>query len=120
MGRRPKGDPVLSLSASADSTTPGQTAKLHPPRPAPVNLEDVPEFQDELRRQRQASQAQLVLQVVMVTTLIVRWFRGRNKPKPKPRGRPLLTTEATGDRIDRQTPRRRLGTLPGNRRGHAP
>jgi len=84
MGRRPKGDPVLSLSASADSTTPGQTAKLHPPRPAPVNLEDVPEFQDELRRQRQASQAQLVIQVVMVTTLIVRWFRGRNKPKPKP------------------------------------
>ena len=54
------------------------------PRPAPVNLEDVPEFQDELRRQRQASQAQLVIQVVMVTTLIVRWFRGRNKPKPKP------------------------------------
>ena len=82
MGRRPKGDPVLSLSASADSTTPGPTAQLQPP--PPVNLEDVPEFQDELRRQRQASQAQLVLQVVMVTTLIVRWFRGRNKPKPKP------------------------------------
>lgn len=84
MGRRPKRDPVLSLSASADATTPGQTAKLYPPRPAAVNLEDLEEFQDEQRRQKQASQAQFVLQLVIFGTLIVRWFRGRKKPKPKP------------------------------------
>ena len=75
---------MLSLSASADAASPGQTAKLAPPRPDPVNLEDVPEFQDELRRSKQASQAQMVLQVVMVLGLIVNWWRGRNKPKPKP------------------------------------
>ena len=84
MGKKPKRDPVLSLSASADATTPGQTAKLYPPQPAAVNLEDLEEFQDEQRRQKQASQAQFVLQLVIVGTLIVRWFRGRNKPKPKP------------------------------------
>ena len=84
MGKRPKRDPVLSLSASSDATTPGQTAKLIPPRPSALNLEDVPEFQDEQRRQKQASQAQFVLQLVIVGTLIVRWFRGRNTPKPKP------------------------------------
>ena len=75
---------MLSLSASADAASPGQTAKLAPPRPDPVNLEDVPEFQDELRRSKQASQAQMVLQVVMVLGLLVNWWRGRNTPKPKP------------------------------------
>jgi|AntAceMinimDraft_12_1070368.scaffolds.fasta_scaffold63769_1 hypothetical protein len=47
MAKTRKRDPVLSLSASADATTPGQTAKLVPPRPKGVNLEDLDEFQDE-------------------------------------------------------------------------
>ena len=47
MAKTRKRDPVLSLSASADATTPGKTAKLVPPRPKGVNLEDLDEFQDE-------------------------------------------------------------------------
>lgn len=84
MVKRPKGPPVLSLSASADATTPGQSAKLASPPPPPVTFEDIDEFQDELRRQKQANTAQLILQAFVIGSLIVRWFRDRNKGrKPK-------------------------------------
>ena len=83
MGKTPKGPPVLSLSASAESTSAGQTARLPSPAPPPVTLEDVPEFQDEARRNKQASQFQFYIQIAMVGAMLVRWFRGRNKPKPK-------------------------------------
>tara|TARA_B110000977_G_scaffold201375_1_gene295658 strand:+ start:4594 stop:4872 length:279 start_codon:yes stop_codon:yes gene_type:complete len=85
MGKSKPREPVLTLTASASSTTPGQTAKLVPPRPAAVNLEDLDEYANEQRRQKQASQAQFVLQLVIIGTLIVRWWRGRDKgAKPKP------------------------------------
>jgi hypothetical protein len=85
MGRKPKGPPVLSLHASADASSPGQRAQLQPPRPSPVNLEDVPEFADEIRRREQASRFQILVQAVMVGTLLYRWFKNRNKGnKPKP------------------------------------
>jgi hypothetical protein len=84
MGKEPKGPPVLSLSASADATTPGQTAKLASPPPPPVTVEDIEEFQDELRRQKQANNAQLILQAFVIGGLIFRWFRDRRKGrKPK-------------------------------------
>lgn len=83
MGRKPRGEPVLSLSASADSTTPGQKAVLASPPPEPITIDDVPEFQEEMRQRKQASQMQLALQVIMIGTLVYRWFKGRNTPKPK-------------------------------------
>ena len=47
-------------------------------------VEDIDEFQDELRRQKQANTAQLILQAFVIGSLIVRWFRDRNKGrKPK-------------------------------------
>lgn len=84
MGKKPRGPPVLTLSASADSSSPGQrSAKLIPPAPKAVTIDDVPEFQEQTRQNALASQAQLYLQVAMVVTLVYRWFKGRNKPKPK-------------------------------------
>ena len=83
MGRKVRGEPVLSLSASADSTTPGQKAVLPSPPPAPITADDVPEFQEQTRQQKQANQMQVALQVIMIGNLIFHWFRGRNKPKPK-------------------------------------
>ena len=50
-----------------------------------MNLEDVPEFADEIRRREQASRFQILVQAVMVGTLLYRWFKNRNKGnKPKP------------------------------------
>ena len=86
MGRKKaRGEPVLSLSASADSTTPGQKAvySTKPPELPPITIDDVPEFQEEMRQRQQASQMQMAIQVVMIGTLVFRWFKGRNKPKPK-------------------------------------
>jgi hypothetical protein len=91
MGKKPRGPPVLSLSAAADSSSPGQKAVLATSLPVSVlTIDDVPEFQEEMRQRKQATQMQGALQVIMIGTLIFRWFRGRNnssKPK-KPRTPP--------------------------------
>lgn len=89
--RKPRGEPVLSLSASADSTSAGQKAVLQTmPEPIIITLDDVPEFQEEARQKQQASQANVYLQVFMIGGLIFRWFKGRNKGKKptKPRTPP--------------------------------
>ena len=85
MGRKKaRGEPVLSLSASADSTTPGQKAVMATEVTIDaVTIDDVPEFQEQKRQQQQATQMQMAIQWVMIGTLVFRWFKGRNKPKPK-------------------------------------
>jgi len=42
-------------------------------------------FSHSQRRAKQATQAQFILQLVIVGSLLVKWWRGRGeKPKPKP------------------------------------
>jgi len=86
MARKPRGPPVYSVSASADSVSPNQTAKLiTTPEPVTITIDDVPEFAEQAKQQKQASQMQMYMQVFMVCGLVVSWWRGRNKGK-KPKG----------------------------------
>lgn len=57
---------------------------VSPPSRSHPRSKFIDEFQDELRRQKQANTAQLILQAFVIGSLIVRWFRDRNKGrKPK-------------------------------------
>jgi hypothetical protein len=86
MAKKPRGPPVYTVSASADSLSPGQTARLDTtPEPITITIDDIPEFAEEARQKKQAGKMQMYVQVFMVCGLVVNWFRNRNKGK-KPKG----------------------------------